>query len=113
MKKLTTTTFNSEVLNSDKPWVVMFTSKSCNPCKALKPVLRDLAITYKGHVHFGEVDIQENTPLMNRYATYTVPTLLIFDGGIVADHMAGMPGKAPSKMIAGLIDKILARRDKK
>jgi len=110
MKRLTASTFNTEVLNSNKLYVVMFTGKGCAPCAALKPVLRDIEKTYDSQVNFGEIDVGTESRIMNRYATYTLPTLLFFEAGIVVDFLRGMPGTDPKQVIEDLIKKILKRR---
>jgi thioredoxin 1 len=101
---LTADNFAQEVLQSGTPVVVDFWAEWCGPCKMLAPVLDDLANEYAGKVKIGKVNIDDHQSLAINFGIQSIPTLLFFKGGQVADQVVGMKGKPALK--AG-IDRLL------
>jgi thioredoxin 1 len=85
--------FESEVLKSAQPVLVDFWAEWCGPCKALGPVLDEIAGEQAGRVKVGKVNIDENPELAARFAIRAIPTLLYFAGGEVRDQSLGLVNK--------------------
>jgi thioredoxin 1 len=82
-------TFEKEVLKSDIPVLVDFWAVWCGPCKAIAPVVDQVAKDFKGKVKVGKMDIDQHTAVAQRYNIRSIPTLLVFKGGQVVDTVVG------------------------
>ena len=94
---LTPENFPKEVLESTQPVLVDFWAEWCGPCKMLAPLLDELAKEYDGRVRIGKVNIDEHQELAARYGIRSIPTLLLFQAGQVADQMVGLRSKRDLK----------------
>ncbi len=84
--------FQSEVLDSDSPVLVDFWAEWCGPCKALSPLLDEIAGEMQGKVKVVKVNIEEAPEAPTKYGVRGVPTLMIFKNGQVVDtRVGGMP----------------------
>ena len=97
MVTLTEGNFSQEVLKSATPVVVDFWAEWCGPCKMIAPVLDELAGEYDGKVKIGKVNIDEYQQLAITYGINSIPTLLFFKNGEVADQVVGMRSKRDLK----------------
>jgi thioredoxin 1 len=82
-------TFEQEVLKSETPVLVDFWATWCGPCKAIAPVVEDVAREYKGKLKVGKLDIDSHQQVPQKYGIRSIPTLLVFKGGRVVDTIVG------------------------
>lgn len=84
--------FENEVVNADKPVVVDFWAEWCGPCKALSPLVDEVADEMKDKVKVVKVNIDESPDAPTKYGVRGIPTLMIFkDGQVVDTRVGGMP----------------------
>ena len=82
-------TFQSEVLEADKPVLVDFSAVWCQPCKMLDPVVKQLAGEWEGKVKVVKIDADENPNLVMKFGVMGIPTLLFMKGGEVKERVTG------------------------
>jgi thioredoxin 1 len=87
-------TFQTEVLKSEIPVLVDFWAVWCGPCKAIAPVVEELATLYKGKVKIGKMDVDHEQMVPQQFGIRSIPTLLVFKGGRVVDTIIGAVPKS-------------------
>lgn len=86
--------FDSEILQSEKPALVDFWAPWCGPCKAIGPVIEDLAGTYGDQVKFTKCNVDDNPVTPGKFGIKAIPTLIFFKDGKVVDQITGMVAKS-------------------
>jgi thioredoxin 1 len=87
--ELTDSSFEAEILNSDKPALVDFWAVWCGPCKQIAPSVEALATEYKDQVVVGKLNIDDHMQVPQKYGIRSIPTLLVFKGGQVVGQIVG------------------------
>lgn len=98
-------TFDKEVLQSEQPVLVDFWAVWCGPCKAIAPIVDDLATSYAGKLKVTKVNVDQNGATPSRYEIRGIPALLFFKGGKVADQIVGY---VPREVIVEKVNRLLA-----
>lgn len=94
IKTVTDANFEQEVLNSGKPVLVDFWAEWCGPCRALTPILEDVATSHSDSVSFAKINIDENPKTPSKYGVMSIPTLILFKNGQVEAVKMGLLSKS-------------------
>jgi thioredoxin 1 len=88
-KAVTDGTFQSEVLDHEKPILVDFWAEWCGPCRAVSPVLDKIAEEHTGRISVVKLNVDENPQTAAKYGISSVPSMLVFDQGEVVKRIFG------------------------
>jgi len=91
---ITSENFENEVLKSDVPVLVDFWATWCGPCRMIAPALSEIAEEYEGKVKVGKVNVDEQMQLAIQFGINSIPALLLFKNGEVAQRSVGARPKA-------------------
>ena len=97
--------FDQEVLKADLPVLIDFWAPWCGPCKAISPVVEELAGQYEGRLKVVKMNVDDNPQTPSRYGVRGIPNLILFKGGQVADQIVGA---VPKGHLVRAIDNALA-----
>jgi thioredoxin 1 len=101
---LTDTNYEEQISKADKPVLVDFWAPWCGPCKAIGPLIEDIAETYKDRAVIAKINVDENQKAASTYGVRSIPTLILFKDGKIFDTIIGL---VPKERLEELINKAL------
>lgn len=103
-KEIQDADFEQEVLKAELPVIIDFWAEWCAPCRAISPIIKELAERHDGAVKIVKMNIDENPLTPGRYGVRSIPTVLSFKGGTVVEQITGArPRRAFEEMVQKLI----------
>ena len=105
VREVTDNTFAQEVLQSTPPVLVDFWADWCGPCKAIAPIVEELAREYEGRLKVMKLDVDENPRTASTYKVQSIPTLLVFKDGKPAERIVGA---VPKQVIVDKLHSVVA-----
>ncbi len=100
--EVTDNTFETEVLQNEQPTLVDFWAPWCGPCRAVGPVVEELAQEYSDKIKVVKMNVDENPSTPSKFGIRAIPTIILFKGGDVFEQVTGAVSKANLKQ---MIDK--------
>ena len=94
--------FEQDVLKADQPVMVDFWAAWCGPCKAIAPVLEELAGEYDGKAKIVKINVDDNPQIASQFGIRSIPTLMVFKDGERVDTVMGLQ---PKDHLATVLDK--------
>jgi len=101
---VTDATFEREILKSETPVLIDFWAEWCAPCRAIAPIVKELAASYDGKVKIVKMNIDENPGTPGRFGVRAIPTVLAFKNGAVVGQLTGA---RPKSAFEDLVQKLL------
>jgi thioredoxin len=105
VREVTDRTFAQEVLHSTPPVLVDFWADWCGPCKAIAPIVEELAREYEGQLTVMKLDVDANPQTASAYRVQSIPTLLVFKDGKPAERIVGA---MPKQVIVDTLHRVVA-----
>ena len=104
VKEFTSENFSTEVIESDTPVLVDFWAEWCGPCRVIAPVVDEIATEYSQKVKVEKLNVDHHNQVASKYGVRSIPALLIFKNGTVANQIVGA---VPKNKITEILDSVI------
>tara|TARA_Y100000590_G_scaffold452201_1_gene594883 strand:+ start:112 stop:438 length:327 start_codon:yes stop_codon:yes gene_type:complete len=104
VNEFTDENFDVDVAKSELPVLIDFWAAWCGPCKAIAPIIDEIAVEYEGKIKVGKVDVDKNQNTAMKYGVRSIPTLLIMKSGEVVNQIVGA---VPKENITDILNKVV------